>query len=141
MSESPSTDDIILDRAIQGTDCRRCVDWAIGMLMSGHDADYLCRLAGQLPPFDLDTITGLRDRALAELGFHDLLDDALLCHTVANALRQHRGDELRTEKTLESARWLYARFGAHGFFAMAGLCIAALPAILTLRRALPPASH
>jgi len=40
-----------------------------------------------------------------------------------------------------AAGWLYARFGAHGFFAMAGLCIAALPAILTLRRALPPASH
>ncbi len=107
MSEPPSTDDIILDRAIQGTDATRCVDWAIGMLMAGYDADYLCRLAGQLPPFDLDSVAGLRDRALAELGFHDLTNDTQICHTVANALRQHRSDELRTQKTLESAKWLY----------------------------------
>jgi PPP family 3-phenylpropionic acid transporter len=39
------------------------------------------------------------------------------------------------------AGWLYARFGAHGFLAMAGLCIAALPAIVALRRALSVASR
>jgi PPP family 3-phenylpropionic acid transporter len=39
------------------------------------------------------------------------------------------------------AGWLYARFGAHGFLAMAGLCIAALPAIVALRRALSAVSH
>src|SRR4051812_22293724 len=98
MSVPPSTDDIILDRGIQGSDPRRCVDWAIGMLMSGHDADYLCRLAGQLPPFDFDSVAGLRDRALGELGFYDLTNDTLICHTVANALSQHRGDELRTQR-------------------------------------------
>jgi PPP family 3-phenylpropionic acid transporter len=36
--------------------------------------------------------------------------------------------------------WLYARFGPHGFFAMAGLCIAALPAIASLRRPLSASS-
>lgn len=107
MAEPPTTDDIILDRAIRGTDCQRCVDWAIGLLTAGQDADYLGRLAGQLPPFDLDTIATLRDRALTELGIRDLSDNALLCHTVANALRQHRGDEARNLEILESAKWLY----------------------------------
>jgi PPP family 3-phenylpropionic acid transporter len=36
--------------------------------------------------------------------------------------------------------WLYARFGPHGFFAMAGLCLTAVPAIASLRRALPASS-
>jgi PPP family 3-phenylpropionic acid transporter len=40
-----------------------------------------------------------------------------------------------------AAGWLYARFGAHGFLAMGGLCMAALPAIAALRRALSAAPH
>lgn len=107
MPNPPSTDDIILDRVIQGTDCQRCVDWAIGMLMIGYDADYLCRLAGQLPPFDLDSISTLRDRALGELGFDDLSSEALICCSVANSLQRHGNDELPTRKILESAKWLY----------------------------------
>jgi PPP family 3-phenylpropionic acid transporter len=32
--------------------------------------------------------------------------------------------------------WLYARYGAHGFWAMFALCLAALPAIAMLHRSL-----
>lgn len=107
MHNPPTTEDIILDRSIQGTDCQRCVDWAISMLMLGHETDYLGRLAGQLPPFDLDSIGILRDRALEELGFEDLSSEALICCSMANALQQHRNDDLMSERVLKSAKMLY----------------------------------
>lgn len=83
MTATPTTDEIILDRNFRGTDCQRCVTWAIEMLVQGYDADYLRRLAGQLPVYDLDAISVLRDRALTELGY-DSLDDTLQCFLVTN---------------------------------------------------------
>ena len=86
MCAAPTTEDIILDRAVRGTDCQRCVDWAIGMLMQGHETDYLGRLAGQIAPFELDTISHLGDSALAELGFDTLDHGRLICGTITNML-------------------------------------------------------
>lgn len=103
----PTTDDIILDRAVHGTDCQRCVDWAIGMLIAGHDTDYLGRLAGQIPPFDMDSISMLRDRALEELGFEDLSSQRLICCLIANSLYQLRKEGLSPQGILESAKHLY----------------------------------
>jgi PPP family 3-phenylpropionic acid transporter len=37
--------------------------------------------------------------------------------------------------------WLFARFGSGGFFAMAGLCVGALPVIWSLQRALSAPHH
>ena len=75
--------------------------------MIGRDTDYLCRLAGQLPPFNLYSIATLRDRALEELGFADLSSDTLICYSVASLLHQHRNDASATWKVLDSAKCLY----------------------------------
>lgn len=75
--------------------------------MLGHETDYLGRLAGQLPPFDLDSIGILHDRALEELRFEELSSEALICCSVANALQQHRNDDLMSERILKSAKMLY----------------------------------
>ncbi len=113
MSDPPSTNDIIIDRAMLGMDCQRCVDWAIGMLMHGHETDYLGRLAGQLPPFDRDEIGLLRDCALEELGFADLSSETLVCSSLANALQKHQGNVAMTNSLLESARQLYIERNIH----------------------------
>ncbi|MGY8770760.1 MAG: hypothetical protein ACKVH8_20310 [Pirellulales bacterium] len=103
----PSTNEIILDRVIQGTDCQRCVDWAVGQLVEGVEKDYVCRLAGQRPPFDQIIISDLRDRALTELGFSLVSDEALICHLIASELQVYLGNDSDTGNVLTTAASIY----------------------------------
>jgi len=109
--EYPTTYDILLDRAVRGTDCKRCVDWAIGLLLQGKDSDYVCRLAGQVAPFDSFTVSELRDRALHELGFEHLDDELLICHVLARALIDAIDDRTETLRILRLAREYFVTHG------------------------------
>jgi len=116
MTDAPTTDDIVLDRAIRvmlghamhRADCKRCVDWAVGMLAAGFDTDALCRLAGQMPPYDEASIVNLRDRVLAQLGFDDL-SAASICRAIANILQRGASDQTMLRETLNHARVLYGK--------------------------------
>ena len=110
MSETPTTADIILDRVMRGSDSRRCVDWAIGLLESGRDDDYICRLAGQTSPYDDSKIHELRDRVLKELGFEEISNEELVGFAIARRLQSATGEELKIHNTLTTACNLYRTY-------------------------------
>lgn len=62
-----TTAHLLSDLALQETCGQQCVEWAIGMLESGHESHSLLRLAGMLPPYNHFEIAALTDRALNEL--------------------------------------------------------------------------
>lgn len=110
MSESsiyPDTYDILLDRVERGTDCKRCVEWAIGLLLQGCEFDFVSRLAGQTAPFDADRIGPLRDKALKEIGFDNLDEESVVCHILAHSLRKSLGEKTAMERVLRNAREFY----------------------------------
>lgn len=109
MKPAPTTFDIILDRSIRGTNYQRCVDWAVDQLINGIETDYLCRLAGQLPPYDHDLISVLRDQALVELGFDIGDEEVLFCQVIARAIKENRFTDEYLDELLEWARLIYLR--------------------------------
>jgi hypothetical protein len=88
-----TTKQVLAEKALNETCGNQCVEWAIGMLESGHDANYLLRLAGMLPPYNHFEIADLRDRALNELGAHDISTfDAVTAYAVELLDSALRGD-------------------------------------------------
>ncbi|MEX0867460.1 MAG: hypothetical protein WD030_08875 [Pirellulales bacterium] len=109
MKSVPSTFDIILDRSIRGTNYQHCVDWAVDQLIDGIETDYVCRLAGQLPPYDHDLIGVLRDQALVELGFDVGDEERLFCQSIARAIGRDRFSDECLNELLEWARLIYLK--------------------------------
>lgn len=73
-----STAQILAERALQVSCGRQCVDWAIGLLETGHDSLLVCRLSAHLPPHNHFELASLRDQILCELGLMDIsIDDAI----------------------------------------------------------------
>ncbi len=60
----------------------RWVDWAVRMLVEGHDTPSLRRLAGESGPFDQWEMSSLVGRTLGELGVHRprTVDEAVLVY-------------------------------------------------------------
>ncbi len=76
-----STAQIIAERALQEPCGENCVDWAIGLLESGHDTITICRLAAQRPPYDHFELVPLRDQILTELGLiNTSMDESILMY-------------------------------------------------------------
>ncbi len=99
--ESVSTTRILAERSLAETCGQQCVDWAIGMLITGFDSDYLRRLASMTPPFNHFQIAELRDHALEENGL-SITDVAtnlsnFSAEILANALQD-------TSKTLDALK-------------------------------------
>jgi hypothetical protein len=63
-----STAQILAERALQVSCGRQCVEWAIGLLESGHEGIPICRLSAHLPPHNHFELASLRDLILCELG-------------------------------------------------------------------------
>ena len=85
---------ILADKAIQMACGEECVDWAMQLLESGHDTDYVARLAGMLPPHNHFEIADMRDRVLQELGQLDV--------PPSEAIRQYAVDILKSALNGES---------------------------------------
>jgi hypothetical protein len=90
---------ILAEKALQKTCGQQCVDWALGMLESGHDGSYLQRLAAMSPPHNHFEIAALRDRALEEQGI------AAVTHRDALTLyaRELLRNALADRETIENA--------------------------------------
>jgi hypothetical protein len=105
-----TTSRILAEKALQKTCGQQCVDWAIEMLVRGHDTHHLLRLGAMLPPFNHFEIAELRDLALADLEIADLgLTQAVTCYAV---------DLLRTALTKDSEAIV------HAIAAVSQLCFA-----------------
>ncbi|MBX3413247.1 MAG: hypothetical protein KF708_11205 [Pirellulales bacterium] len=63
---------ILADKALNQPCGQMCVDWAISMLETGRDGQFLTRLAGMQPPFNHFELADLRDRVLQEQGIREL---------------------------------------------------------------------
>ncbi|HTV01371.1 MAG TPA: hypothetical protein VMF13_12560 [Luteitalea sp.] len=84
---SPTTVQILGEKALDQECGQSCVDWAVGLLETGSDSDALAVLAGMTPPFNHFEVAGRRDRALAELGIADVSKN--------QAVREWAGEHLR----------------------------------------------
>jgi hypothetical protein len=63
-----STGEIVASRALERQCGEDCIDWALSMLVDGHDSRHLRMLAGRVEPHNHFELAALRDRALEELG-------------------------------------------------------------------------
>lgn len=91
---------ILANKALDVPCGQDCVDWAVGMLVSGYDGPSLTMLAGMLPPHNHFEVADLRDRALGEVGAPDLREDEAVLVYTAETLRLMLRDEAGVEETL-----------------------------------------
>ena len=81
-----TTAQILAERAMQLPCDEQCVEWAIGLLESGHETAATCRLAAKLRPHNHFELAALRDRILVELDAADTTFDSTVCTYVAEML-------------------------------------------------------
>ena len=78
---------ILAEKAFQETCGQQCVDWAIGLLESGHDSPHLRQLAGMLPTYNHFEMAALRDRTIEELKFAEVTPTVAIREYAAEVLR------------------------------------------------------
>ncbi len=77
-----TTAQILADRALQASCDEQCVDWAIGLLETGHETAATCRLVAKLRPHNHFELASLRDQILVELGVDATSDnDAIIMYS------------------------------------------------------------
>ncbi len=95
---------ILADRALQSLSSEACVDWAVGLLLGGHDGEAVAMLAGMSPPFNAFETADLCDRALAEVGAPDLAEDEAVHIFAAERLRAALSGDADMGETLGVVR-------------------------------------
>jgi len=102
---------ILADRALQEPCGQQCVNWAVSMLVAGHDGRYLAMLAGLSPPYNHFELADLRDRALAEVGAPELTDVEAVRAYVAELLQFALAGEADLIETLGEVKDMYIAYG------------------------------
>ena len=72
---APTTDEILALRRLGRPADERWVEWAVELLVQGHDSPTLPILAGESSPFDTLEMQQLVDRVVEELGLTPFEDD------------------------------------------------------------------
>jgi hypothetical protein len=100
-----TTAQILAERAMELPCDEQCVDWAIGLLESGHESAATCRLAAKLRPHNHFELATLRDRILLELDVADTTFDPAVCAYVAEMLAGSNTETL--DVVLEEIKNIY----------------------------------
>ena len=84
---------VLLDRALEVPCGQPCVEWAVGMLLRGHDSKHLAMLASMSPPHNHFELRQLENRALEELDIEDIpLENGSrsICHGATRSVASER---------------------------------------------------
>jgi hypothetical protein len=101
---APTTDEILLRRALGESCGQECVDWAMSTLERGTGGPDIAILATLSPPLNHFEVASIRDRALAEIGAPHLSLPELADRVAAQLLREALDGTLSLIEALEQVK-------------------------------------
>jgi hypothetical protein len=106
-----TTAQILAEKALRKTCDEQCVEWAIGLLESGHQSIATCRMAAKLRPHNHFELASLRDQILDELKVDCTSnDDAIVMYTFE--LLSHANDgTIEVDTAIDIVKELYESNG------------------------------
>lgn len=102
-----TTAQILAERTLQVSCDEQCVDWAIGLLASGHETSAACRLAAKLTPHNHFELASLRDQILSELGVFETSGNEAIILYSAELFRRALDETLDLELAIARVKELY----------------------------------
>lgn len=106
---TPSTTQILAEKALDMECGQACVDWAVGLLEAGSDSMNVTMLAGMTPPLTHFEVASRRDQVLADLGVAPLSKSEAVRVWAAEHLRHAWEGGASRRAALRTVSALYVR--------------------------------